>query len=253
MDPRSRIRHSPIGARLALLILVIAGSAAHGRIFESLGRAGSGSYASFPGWSQTYASPWVINGSRTDVEVWSISDSLSATLSRLRAEAKRQGDIASFFPGASLAWGVSSGHGQMTRFLCNALDGNRQTLVFRFSQSESDIKRSSGGPGALALPEGIPVMAGAKPEFVATSDESGTTLAIFTTPESAAQVRAFLDRALKQAGWLPALGPTAPPDSGLGFYLRGRSICGFTAKMSGHDGSCVVTVLHRRLKSGESN
>jgi hypothetical protein len=253
MDPRPRIRRPTIGVRLAVLLLVIAGSAAQGRIFESLGRIGRASYESLPGWARAYSSAWVINGGRADVEVWSVSDTLGATLNRLREEAQRQGAIATFFPGSTMAWGVASGGGRVSRFLCNTMDSGRQTMVFRFSQTESAIRASAGGPKDMRLPEDIPAIPGAKAEFLAVGGEAGATLAVFTVPGSAPDARAFLGRALQQAGWTPALGQASSPDNGMGFYLRGSSLCGFTAKMSGHDGSCVVTVLHRRLKSGETN
>lgn len=254
MDSRPRIIPSCLRLGLGTLLLVLAGSAAvHARIFESLGRTGQGSYAVLPGWSRTYESTWIINGAPAGVEIWSASESLDATLNRLREEARRQGDVASFFPGSTMAWGMTSGGGQVTRFLCNASDSGRQTLVFRFSQTEADFRRASGTVKDMTLPEDIPMVPGAKAEFIAAGGEAGSTLAVFTVPGSAADARTFLARALQQSGWTPALGPAASPDNGMGFYLRRSSLCGFTAKMSGHDGSCVVTVLHRRLKTGEPN
>lgn len=235
---------------LFLFFLCLLAPFAQARVFESLGRQGQGRYESLPGWTRAHASTWTFNGGRTDVEVWNVSLPLGQTLERLRADAARQGDVSAFFPGTAMAWGVAGGGGRVTRFICNEMESGRQTLVFRFSQTDEDFKRSRAGPADVRLPESIPVMPGARAEFVATGSE-GATLAVFTVPGGETDARDFLARSLGQAGWTPALGAGTSPQDGLGFYIRGTSLCGFSAKMSRHDGACVVTVWHRRLNRGD--
>ncbi len=247
MDTRSRLRCAPAALGLTALLCLAAGPA-DARVFEHLGGSARGPYNAFPGWARAYTAPLVVNGARTGVEVWSAPEPLAAVLARLREEARRTGGIAAFFPGATQAWGVSAGQGRVDRLLCTAMDSGRQTLVFRFSLPESAFAQARLPPAVL--PEEVPLVPGAKPDFIAANEESGTTLAVFTAPGTPADAAAFLGGALGQAGWAPALGAGSGQLGGMGFYLRRRSLCGFTAKMSGFDGSCVVTVLHRRLKTG---
>ena len=253
MDQRPLMRRSRFGNQAACLLLLAAATLAHGRVFEFLGRSGGGSYDALPGWTRAYSETWTINGGRTDIEVWSASETLAATVDRLRSEAARRGDIAAFSPGDTLAWGVTEGGGRIVRFLCTAMESGRQTIVFRFSQTEADSRRSAAGRVDAKMPGDVPVPPGAKPEFVATSAESGTTLGVFTVDSSPADARNFLANSLQQAGWTPAAGPPAAFLNGTVFYIRGASICGYAIKMSGQNGSCVVTVLHRRLASGETD
>lgn len=253
MDTGSRMRRRPGPLRLAASIFLAACAFSHGRIFESLGRIGRDSYETLPGWSRAYAAPFVLNGGRADVEVWSAPESLSAALARLRDEAKRQGGIAAFFPGTAMAWGLSTGGGRVSRILLAEMEGGRQTLVFRFSQTEAVFRQTAAGLRNAALPDNLPVYPGARAEFIAVNEQSGVTFAVFTVPGAAvADARAYLARALEQAGWIPALGAAAAAYPGMGFYTRRNALCGWTAKLSGNGGDCVVTLLHRRLKTGES-
>ena len=249
MDARRLIQNTTAVLGLAAL-LGLAPDDAHARVFERLGVSARGPYDVFPGWARAYEAPLIINGARFGLEVWSAAESLAAVLNRLREEDRRTGRLTAFFPGATQAWGFSAGQGRVDRLLCTAMDGGRQTLVFRFSQPESEFERVR--LPAAGLPGDLPVVPGSKPEFCAINEESGTTLAVFTAPGTAAEASAFLGRSLEQAGWTSALGPGPNRLGQMGFYLRRNTLCGFTAKMSGQNGACVVTVLHRRLTTGAS-
>jgi hypothetical protein len=232
------------------LLLLFLGGAASARVFENLGRVAQPPAGSQPGWSLAYSARWTLNGSRAEVEVWSASEPLAAALDHLRAEASRQGDIAAFLPGSAMAWGAVGGHGRMARFLCKTSESGRQTLVFRFSQSEADFHRTVAGPAEGGLPDSLRAPPGARPVFTAANEDSGTTIAVFTADGTPGEACAFMAESLAGNGWSPALGKTGSIGP-MGFYLRRDALCGFSAKMSGHDGSCVVTVLHRRLKTGD--
>lgn len=226
-------------------LLLLGASAAHGRIFESLGRSARGHFESFPNWSKAYASSWIINGGKTEVEVWSAAESLSGVVNRLREEAGRQGDLAAFFPGSELGWGLSAGHGRVTRYLFSAMESGRQTLVYRFSQSESEFMKAGREVPEAKWPEDVPVPPGARTEFFATGGEAGSVLAVCTVDADPGEMRTFLTRSLEQKGWTPVAGPGSQ-----GFYYRRSSVCQLTAKKAGHDGLCVVTVWYRQLSQG---
>jgi hypothetical protein len=236
---------------LLLLAALLAGPAS-ARVFESLGRGPFLREGALPGWSRAYSADWTLNGAPAGVEVWSASESLDAALARLRAEAARQGAVAVFLPGSEMAWGALAAGGRLTRFLCTTSESGRQTVVFLFSQTESDFLRSREDGAAARLPDGLTPPPGARPVFTAANRDSGTAFAVYASPGSAQEARAYMAASLSGAGWAPAAGRAeGSTGGGLDLYLRGNALCGFSAKMSGHDGSCVVTVIHRRLPGEE--
>ncbi len=233
-----------------LLLAALAGPA-QARVFESLGRASFQPGGDHPGWARAYAADWALNGAATKVEVWSASETLPAAIARMREEARRQGVIGVFLPGETLAWGAVSGGGRITRCLCTTSDSGRQTTVFLFSQADEDFRQTLGAPRPVALPDSIPAPPGATVLLSAANRDSGSTFAVFSAPGTAADSRQFLAGSLAAAGWKAAAGAGADPAGPMALYLKGAALCGFTAKMSGHDGSCVVTVMHRRLMAGD--
>ncbi|MFO7535413.1 MAG: hypothetical protein R6X19_06985 [Kiritimatiellia bacterium] len=237
----------PIPFLLSLLLLAAAGPAAHGRIFENLGRSDR-RYESFPNWSKAYASTWNINGGKTEVEVWSVAEPLGGVVNRLRGEASRQGEVAVFFPGSELGWGLSAGGGRVTRYLFSAMESGRQTLLYRFSQSASEFLKTGRDIPQAGWPADIPMPAGAKMEFSASGGEAGSVLAVCTVAADPGELREGLIRSLEQKGWTSIVGPGAP-----GFYVRGSSLCQLTAKKAGQDGLCVVTVWVRQLSQGPAD
>jgi hypothetical protein len=151
-----------------------------------------------------------------------------------------------------MAWGAIAAGNRIARALCTTSESGRRTTVFLFWQSGANFRPAAPGPEAARLPDSIPEPPGAHPVFTAASAESGSTIAIFSAPGAAEEIRAFMASSLAGSGWTSAAGPNAGFAAGsLGFYVRPGALCAVSAKMSRHNGSCVVTVLHRRLKEGE--
>lgn len=232
----------PAAACAALLLTLAATGQA--RVFDGAGRA-PGYWATLPGWERAYAAPLLLNGAPADLEIWNAPERLHAALDRLRERATAAGEIAVFLPGPDMAWGVTAGGGRVHRVFATAMESGRQTLVFRFSQSESDFRAAPRHP---PLPDGIPAFPGASPAFQAVNRTSRTTFAVYTASAQPADVHAYYARALASRQWSPALGAAEP--AAMGFFLRQDALCGVAAKKARQTGLTVITVVHRRLSDG---
>jgi hypothetical protein len=232
----------------AAVLVALPFTPAQARVFQSLGRAPYQPAGSHPAWTRAQASAWTFNGGHADVEVWSVEESVTAAVHRMREQARREGAIAVFLPGHDMAWGAVGHGGRMARILCTASESGRQTLVFVFSQTESDFRRSLAGPADRRLPGALPIPPGARLRFTAVNRDNGASFAVLTAGGSPAGITDYLASSLRNDGWTPAAGTAGP----LAVFLRPGALCAFNAKLSGTDGSVTVTMVYRRLDAGDA-
>lgn len=204
------------------------------------------------GWGLAHAADWTLNGAPVQIEVWGVPAPPSVALNALRADVRREGGMAAFLPGSGMAWGAYSLDDRLVRCLVLETDNGRASLAFLFVQTEEAFRRGRSAPAGVALPDGVPLPPGTRLRFTAANQVSGTFFALAESARTPAETRQAMADALARAGWSPIAGTADGSAGPLAFYVRSGALCAFSVKLSGHDGACMVTLIHRRLGPGDA-
>jgi|GEM_PF-1818785 len=242
----SVLRRIPRGAWvvLAALWLVAAALPAPALVF-SPGHGDSDPVRGLaPDAQPAYQATLQLNGGTGGVDVRVCPGSVAAVLERLIGAYREQGALAFCQSGDRLGWGVVLQNGRVIRLLAAQVGRRPSCLLFRFEQSEQNFTHSENE--TPALPPGLPAYPGSRLTRLLRNADTGTSLAFSSATADPAEVLGYMQRALTDAGWTPALGAR---DETSGVYLKGSELMCVTVNSAGKSGRCVITVLHRRLKA----
>ena len=185
-----------------------------------------------------------LNGGAGVVEVRPCPGSVADALEKLMRSYRERGALAFCSAGKQLGWGVVLYEGRVIRLLATSAGRRNTCLLFRFDQAKQDFSRAAEAPPGL--PPDWPSYPGSRVTRWLRNEATGTSLVLAKVRAEIPEVQDFYFRALSGAGWAPALGPR---DQTSGVYLKGSEMMCVHVVSTGLPGQCVITLLHRRLKS----
>jgi hypothetical protein len=237
-----------------ILLATLAGSGlltaiSFGRVYWRIGFADQSSDLTLLLGGQTiYQTNVKINSGSGRLCVSAIPGSYSAAKRVLSRWGDSQAGNARAHFGSQAGSGEFIAGGQSTRWLLLAQEPNDPLLLIVFQTSADEMRCITATPESRLLKD-VPVYPGSILLHAQENAASRTTLEVYLTEGSLADIRRFYTDTLLHDGWTALPGLSAAPSGAVPLFMKGNRIC-TVAVSTTPLGRRSITLLHKALDHG---
>jgi hypothetical protein len=184
-----------------------------------------------------------LNGGKAEVNVVSCREGLEGVRQSVLAG---QGMATRFAAGESLGIGEIAGMGRNVRLLAIAPgDADTDGMVVTVERAQESTSSRQPLPLKHELLE-MPLIPGGQVTGFMKNEDTRVSWETVTAPASPAQIAAYYETNLKQAGWTP-VSPSRPSDEGgMLFFVKEGDLCCVRVRRLDSDGETQVALLHKQ-------
>ncbi len=237
-------RSRPYLVGLVILAICLPATLLQARVSRFMGRtSGHSVFAAEEFGKRLYKTLMRINGGQADVSVVSLREGLDDLRRRVLSS---QGDSVRFEAGETLGLGEITGMGKKVRLLALVPGGNPATGVMVVTE-QAQAETAAGRSRVLnhELKE-LPAPSGSRVTGYMKNEDTRVGWETLIAPAQIADVVAYYETALKQAGWTSVMPSRPGAGDGIFFFMRGADICCVQVKRADSDGETRVALLHKQ-------
>lgn len=234
----------PYLACLVILAVCLPASLLQARVSRFLGGVqGPSVFVAEEFGKRLYQTLMRINGGQAEVSVVSFREGMDDLRRRVLSS---QGGSVRFEAGETMGLGEITGMGKKVRVLALVPGGNPAAGVMVVTE-QAQAENGTGRPLVLKhnLKE-LPAPSGSQVTGYMKNEDTRVGWETLIAPAPVADVVAYYETALKQAGWKSIMPSRAPDSGGVFCFMRGADICCVQVKRADLDGETQVALLHKQ-------